>query len=105
MTKFYTEASKKRLFGEPYSRIDLGQQVASDPYVGAYIAQAPNAKSFYMCSRTYDNGINDKTIKYFEDAVNSVAKGATPSDALETAAKGVNQILSPYGIVAPAPAE
>lgn len=99
MARLYSEEAKMRLFGEPYSRVDLGQTLAADPYVGAIISQAPNARSFYMCSRTFDNGINDKIIKYFEDAVNSLEKGVSPAAALETAAQGVNQILSTYGVI------
>lgn len=99
MAKLYTEEAKVRLFGEPYSRIDLGQTLVADPYVGAFIKQAPNARSFYLASRTFDNGINDKIIKYFEDALNSLDKGVSPQAALETAAKGVNQVLATYGLV------
>lgn len=99
MTKLYMETAKIRLFGEPYSRVDLGKTLTNDPYVGAYIGQAPLAKSFYLSSRTYDNGINDKIIKYFEDALNSLDKGVSPTAALETAGKGVTQVLSTYGLV------
>jgi len=98
MTKLFSEESKVRLFGEPYSRVDLGEMLVSDPYVGAFITQAPNARSFYLASRTFDNGINDKIIKYFEDAVNSLDKGVSPAAALETAARGVSQVLSTYGL-------
>ncbi|TSC53189.1 MAG: Uncharacterized protein LiPW16_464 [Microgenomates group bacterium LiPW_16] len=104
MTKLFAEEAKTRLFGEPYSRIDLGQTLVNDPYIGAFISQAPNARSFYLCSRTHDNGINDKIIKYFEDAVNSLDKGVSPTAALETAAKGVSQVLATYGITVSPPA-
>lgn len=96
LVKFYSEASKTRLFGEPYSRQDLAASLKDDPYLGPYIQQAPVAQSFYMASRTFDNGINDKIIKYFEDAVTSVNKGVSPRGALETVAKGVQQVLSTY---------
>ncbi|MBI5465322.1 extracellular solute-binding protein [Candidatus Gottesmanbacteria bacterium] len=105
MTKLYSQESKIRLFGEPYSRIDLGQTLVSDPYVGAFISQAANARSFYLASRTFDNGINDKIIKYFEDAVDSLDKGVSPTAALETAARGVSQVLSTYGVSSSSPAQ
>ncbi|MCL5095626.1 MAG: extracellular solute-binding protein [Patescibacteria group bacterium] len=104
MTKLYAEEAKIRLFGEPYARVDLGNTLVNDPYLGAYISQAPLAKSFYLSSRTYDNGINDKIIKYFEDALNSLDKGVSPTAALETVDKGVNQVLSTYGLVSSLPA-
>ena len=98
LVKFYTEASKTRLFGELYPRKDLADSLKSDPLAGAYISQAENAKSFYMASRTFDNGINDKIIKYYEDAVNAVGEGEDPSEALQTTAQGVQQVLSQYGV-------
>lgn len=97
-TKLYTEISKSRLFGEPYARVDLGTSLSSDPLVGAYMKQAQTAKSFPLASRTFDNGINDKLIKYLEDAVNSVSTGNSPSKALETAQSGFTQVLSSYGL-------
>lgn len=106
VTKLYTEASKTRLFGEPYALKDLGNGLADDPYVGAFIKQATVAKSFPLASRTFDNGINDKLIKYLEDAVNGLAKGSSPQAVLQTASAGFRQVLSGYGLTsgaAPAP--
>lgn len=101
MGKLYAEEAKTRLFGEPYSRMDLGQGIVNDPYAGAYVSQASNSQSFYMVSRTFDNGINDKIIKYFEDALNSLDKGVSPKAALETAGLGIQQVLSTYGLAVP----
>lgn len=99
LTKLYTEAAKTRLFGEPYARVDMATSVTNDPYVGAFIKQAPSAKSFPLASRTFDNGINDKLIKYLEDAVNGYAAGSAPSAVLQTAAAGFRQVLGTYGLV------
>lgn len=101
MQKLYQASSQTRLFGEPYSRVELGALVKSDPYVGAYIQEAPNAKSWYLASQTFDNGINDKMIKYFGDAVNAVNQGKTAKEALETVSKGVAQVLAQYGLSSP----
>ena len=87
-----------RLFGEPYARVDLGNTLSADPYVGAYIQGAPTAKSFPLSSRTFDNGINDKLIQYMTDAVNAVGKGTAPAGALQTAAAGFSQVLTSYGL-------
>lgn len=103
MVKFYTELSKTRLFGEPYSRQDLGASLKDDPYLAPYIHEAPHAQSFYMASATFDNGINDKIIKYFEDAVNAVNQGASPRAPLETVTKGIKQVMATYGVVTAAP--
>lgn len=102
-TKLYTEASKTRLFGEPYARVDLAESLSGDTIVGAFIQQAKTAKSFPLSSRTFDNGINDKLIKYLEDAVNAVAAGTAPLAALETANNGFRQVLSTYGLTTGSP--
>lgn len=108
MTALYTEAVKSneaRLFGEPYSRVDLASTLVNQPYVGPFISQAQNSQSFYLCSRTYDNGLNDKIIQYFEDAVNSLSQGVSPQTALETASQGVQQVLGQYGLASAPPSE
>ena len=105
MVFLYTETAKIRLFGEPYSRKDLAPTLLDDPFLGSFISQAQNAQSFYMCSRTYDDGINDKIIKYYEDAVNSLSLGTSPQSALETVSRGVQQVLVNYGLVAAPPSE
>lgn len=98
VTKLYSEAAKTRLFGEIYARTDLGATIEADPFAGAYAKQAKTAKSFPLASRTFDNGLNDKLIKYLEDAINSVAAGSAPSAALTTAASGFRQVLGQYGL-------
>lgn len=96
--KMYTEASKTRLFGEPYARVDMASLISEDPYAGAYMKQASTAKSFPLASRTFDNGINTNLIKYIEDAINSMTQGSSPTDALTTAANGFRQVLGNFGL-------
>lgn len=99
-TIMYSEAQKARkLFGEPYARVDLGATVATDPYIGAYISQAPTAKSFPLASRTFDNGLNDKMIVYLQDAVNGKINGSSEAERLETMSSGFRQVLSTYGLI------
>ncbi len=99
----YSESSKTRSFGEPYSRIDLAETVKNDPYVGSFVRQAPTAQSFFLASRTYDNGINDRMIKYLEDGVNSLSRGVSIEAALKTTTAGFNQVLSSFGSTPTAP--
>ena len=96
MIQLYTEEAKLRSFGEPYSRVDLAQIISNDPFVSAYVRQAPIAQSFFLSSRTFDNGINDRMIKYLEDAVNSQAQGVSPAAALGTMAQGFNQVMQSF---------
>lgn len=98
LVKFYNQAGQVRKFGEPYPRVDLASQLEDDPIVGAVIKQANFAQSWYLVSQTYDNGINDKMIKYFENAVNAVLAGESVSSSLATAAQGVTQVLDQYGV-------
>lgn len=103
-TKLYSEEAKTRLFGEPYARVDLGSTISEDPFVGTFIKQAPNARSFPLASRTFDNGINDKLSKYIEDALNGMTAGSAPTAVLETASAGFRQVLATYGLVTSTPA-
>lgn len=98
-TILYSEAQKSRkLFGEPYARMDLGETLKTDPYVGAYISQAQSAKSFPLASRTFDNGLNDKMIVYLQDAINGRSNGSSENERLETMSSGFRQVLSTYGL-------
>lgn len=98
----YSEASKVRPLGEPYSRVDLAKEIIGDPLGGAYVTQGPYYKSWYLSSNTLDQGINDQIIKYFEDGINATVGGADPQTVLPTVDAGVKQVLS--NIKPPAPA-
>lgn len=101
LSKLYANASKQRKFGEAYPRVDMAQLLTDHPVLGSIISQAPNARSWYLQSRTYDGptGINSLINKYFEDAVNAVNARSTAEKALPTAAQGVSQVLKQYGII------
>lgn len=94
----YNEDSKSpgRFFGQPYPLKSMGEQLATDPFVGAYIVEAPTMLSFPMASRTYDNGINDQIIKSYEDAVNSVLLNGDAANALQTVAQNISAIFTKY---------
>lgn len=98
MTKLYEIQSKFRLFGEPYSRVDLGQLLVQNEYLGAVIKQADYYVSLPLISRTYDNGLNDEIIQYLENAINSTAQGVSYSEALKNVSQGIKQVLSKYNI-------
>ncbi|NTU72646.1 sugar ABC transporter substrate-binding protein [Candidatus Roizmanbacteria bacterium] len=98
MTKLFELESKTRLFGEPYSRVDLGPTLQNHEFLSAVIQQADNYASLPLSARTYDNGLNDDIIKYLENAVNATIQGSGYSEALQTAKQGVSQILSRYKI-------
>jgi len=98
MQKIFQAQSAVRSFGEPYPRIDMADLVKDHPLVGGYISQAPYSRNWYLSSFTSDNGINDKIIEYFKNAVNEVNQGGDSASSLQTAGQGANQILSQYGL-------
>lgn len=99
LQKLFTAQSKIRSFGEPYPRPDMASLLSDHPILGSIIGQAPGAQSWYLDSRTFDGptGINSQMANYFGDAVNAVAGGnVTVTQALQTAAAGVQQVLAQY---------
>ena len=96
LIKMYNSASQTRLFGEPYSRQDLASDLQEDPYLGAIITQAPSAQSWPLASRTFDNGLNDRLIKYYEDAVNAILDIQPETEIFTALSQGVSQIVSQY---------
>lgn len=99
LQKLFTSASAQRSFGEPYSRIDMANLLSTHPILGSIIAQAPGAQSWYLYSRTFDGptGINSQMINYFGDAVNAMVAGnVSATQVLQTAATGVQQVLTQY---------
>ena len=67
-----------------------------DPLVSPYISQAPNYQSWYLTSRTQDEGINDQLIKYYEDAVNAINNGSSINSITKTLEAGVSQVLAKF---------
>ena len=54
LEKFYTEASKTRLFGEPYPRRDMADELKNEPMIYPFISGLDNAGSSYFASDTHD---------------------------------------------------
>jgi len=104
--KLYSDAKQTRSFGEIYSRRDLASQLINDPYVGAYLTDAPTAQSWYLNSFTHDNGLNDQIIKYYLDAVTTISTNAkSVTDAMITVGQGTSLVLRQFGLAeASAPA-
>jgi multiple sugar transport system substrate-binding protein len=98
LIKIYTAQSKGRLFGEPYPKPNLAKTLESDPIIGAFVKQGSYAKSWYLSSRTFDNGINDGIIKFYEDAINSVSANTPTNQVMLTLYQGVSKKLNQYGI-------
>jgi len=100
LAKMYQSASQLRLFGEPYPRQEMMTQLQADPYSGAIMTQALSARSWPMAAKTFDNGLNDRIIKYYEDAINAYLADQEEKQLLEALTSGVTQVLSQYGLAA-----
>lgn len=98
LEKLYAAASNTRVFGEPYPRVEMADKLKSSPLLAPFLNQASKAKTWYLCSDTYDNGINDRMIKYYEDAVNAINSGKPAKASLQTTTEGIAQLLTQYGI-------
>jgi len=100
MTKLYELQSATRLFGEPYSRVDLADLLIPNEYIGPVIKQAQDDVyvSLPLSSNTFDAGLNDENIRYIQNAINASVKGVSYSEALQTAKKGIDQVILRYKI-------
>ena len=101
LAKLYEAEAKLRGFGEPYGRMDMASLLQNDPITSVFVNQAKTAQGWYLASLTWDGatGINSRIGNYFADAVNANKGGSDAKTALETAAKGISQVLATYGLV------
>jgi multiple sugar transport system substrate-binding protein len=94
--KLHSEQSKIRPFGELYSRVDLADELATSKYAAPFLQEAPYAQGWFLSSNTFDKGVNDQMIKYYEDAVNASAQGKSMEQVLQTLELGTTQVLRQY---------
>lgn len=80
MQRLYSEQAKTREFGEPYSRVDLGQSLLTSDYLAPLI---DGAKSAVTAGTTTASG-NDIYVDAVADAVDAVIQGKDIEAALET---------------------
>lgn len=94
----YSQQASARSFGEIYPRKDIAGELANTEVVKSVLEDAPFAKNWYLNSYTHDNGINDKLIQYYTDAVNGILTGKRPEDVLVTLEQGTSQVLGQYNV-------
>ena len=81
----------------------MANLLQDDELVAPFLTGAKEAKSWYLSGRTYDQGINDRIIKYYEDLINSLNKQEqTIDEALKTVSLGVAQVYKDYDLTVPA---
>ncbi|MDD3531747.1 MAG: extracellular solute-binding protein [Candidatus Shapirobacteria bacterium] len=97
LERIFKAGSQAHYVGQLYPKIDMAGKLKQDPLLAPFLEQAPYARSWYLSSRTADNGLNDTIIKYFEDAVNRSLMGAN-SEMETTVSQGVASVLSKYQV-------
>ncbi|PIS15123.1 hypothetical protein COT63_01610 [Candidatus Shapirobacteria bacterium CG09_land_8_20_14_0_10_38_17] len=97
LERIYQAGSQAHYIGALYPRQDMASLLNDDSLLAPFVEQASYAQSWYLCSRTFDNGINDAIIKYFEDAVNRALRDES-SQLTTTVSEGVASVLSKYGV-------
>ena len=92
-----------RPIGQIYSRMDLKQSLSNDPLVQPVLYDAPRMMVFPLAAATFDEGINDQLIKYYQSAITgmtivsrSVSEKTSPEMAAENVAKGTREVLAKF---------
>lgn len=99
LKKLYTaESTYRQMFGEPYPLKSMAGEISDNSLVGAFVKQGPYAKSWYLSSNTDDSGINDRMIKYYEDAINALNQNKQMTEVMPTLSKGISQVLGEFGL-------
>ncbi len=103
----YVKEGNFRSFGSIFSRQDLAiESAANDGTIASeinfsYLANAMNAKSWYLNSRTHDGAINDQMIGYFASAIDSLSKSSDinkKNEVYGSLQNGINAVLNEYGL-------
>ena len=98
--KLYQEASKTRLFGEPYSNKNLADKLKDTPYF-IFVDQAKTAISSPFSDGTFDNGPNDKINNYLKDSINAILSGTSEESAADALIQGYLKAMAEYGLETP----
>lgn len=99
LEKMYTAASQIRAFGEIYPRKSMASKMESNPTTRPFTKVANNSTSWYLASRTFDEGLNDQMAKYFGDAINGlISKNLTLEVVVPDLRNGINQLVQKYGV-------
>lgn len=99
LSKMYQTASQIRSFGEIYPRKSMAAEISSNLKLKTFVETADQATSWYLTSRTFDQGLNDEMITYFQNAINKmVINGAAATDVMPDLTSGINQLIQKYQI-------
>lgn len=91
-----SQSKQARPYAFAYSRVELAPEIINDPILGAYIAQGPFYKSWYLASQTMDNGLNDEMIKVWGDGINAILNGQDVNMVLTGIGEESSKIYNKY---------
>ena len=90
---------EKNTFGRAYPRVDMAKEQTTNPYLAAYLVQAPSAKSWYLHSDTHDQGLNDNIVTEFKSVVLEAEQGGSSAGRLKDLDKKLTAVLKKYSLV------
>jgi multiple sugar transport system substrate-binding protein len=100
LEKMYQADSQIRSFGQIYPRKSMVEKISSNPKLKPFVDTANNATSWYLASKTGDDGVNTQMQKYFGDAINSILiRNESSEDAVKTLMNGVSQLRQQYKLI------
>ena len=77
----------------------MAVEISSNLKLKTFVATADQATSWYLTSRTFDQGLNDEMISYFQNAINKIViNGVAAADVMPDLRNGVNQLVQKYQI-------
>lgn len=97
----YQQQTQNESVGQAFSRRDMAQLLTNDPILGAFIAEAPTMKSWFLNSEASDAGINDEVIVLYKEAVDNVLQGKDPQASLQGIDVKIKQIIDKYSSPVP----
>ncbi len=99
LEKWYQADSQVRSFGQIYPRKSMVNKISSNTKVKPFVDSANDASSWYLASKTWDDGVNTQMQKYFSDAINTILDNSNDSDdAVVTVINGIQQLQQKYGL-------
>lgn len=104
--KLYAEElTLGRRIGEIYSQVGMANSLSTNPDAQTILLDARRAKGFYMNGNTFDQGINDEIIEYYQQAITGLTTGAENvrtrlimEQATELIVEGTHEVLRKYGL-------
>jgi len=98
MKKMYSDQKLSRKYAELPSRIDLKDSIEEDYYSSSFLDDAPNAKSSYINSFTYDDAINDQLVSHYYQAIQMINNNKGVDKAADQLSKDVSKTLRKYSL-------